>query len=107
MRIGHVLFDGHQTLVVRLAPAAIVVRANEDHADVELAFFDVGDLEATLGGRRGGLGRGRVFSGRLGGRRLGGRRGRGGGTAGRGDQCEKHQPTGQVHHFLFLHLNSS
>ena len=35
-----------------LAPAAVVVRADEDHRDVELAGLDVGDLEvgrAALG----------------------------------------------------------
>jgi hypothetical protein len=53
MRVGHVLAHVLQTLVVGLAPAAVVVWADKDHRDVELARFDIGDLQirATPGRR--------------------------------------------------------
>ena len=37
VRVGHVLAEVLEALVVGLAPAAVVVRADEDHRDVELA----------------------------------------------------------------------
>ena len=45
MDVRDVLLDVLQAFVVRLAPAAVVMRANEDHRDVELALLDVRDLE--------------------------------------------------------------
>ena len=52
VRAGQVLAEVLETLVVGLAPAAVVVGSDEDHGDVELALLDVGDLE--LGAFRGG-----------------------------------------------------
>ena len=43
-----------------LRPAAIVMRADQHHGDVELAFFDLRDLEAARSRR--GFGRGRGAS---------------------------------------------
>ena len=38
---------------MRLAPAAVVMRADEHVGDIELAFFDIGDLQASLRSRGG------------------------------------------------------
>ena len=61
VRVGHVLAQVDQPLVVGLAPATVVVRSDEDHRDVELAVDDLGDL----GARRGA---GLAFRGRAAGR---------------------------------------
>ena len=45
VRAGEVLAQVLEALVVGLAPAAVVVRADQDHRDVELAGDDVRDLE--------------------------------------------------------------
>ncbi len=50
VRVGHVLAEVDQALVVGLAPAAVVVRSDEDHGDVELAFDDLRDLGQAGGG---------------------------------------------------------
>ena len=69
---GHVLLDVLQAFVVRLRPAAIVMRADQHGGDVELACFNFRNLERAC--RR---------SGRRGGRRSGGR----GGGCGCGGAC--------------------
>ena len=46
VRVGDVLAEVLEALVVGLAPAAVVVRPDQDHRDVELAGDDVRDLEA-------------------------------------------------------------
>ena len=51
VRVVDVLADVLESLVVGLAPAAVVMRPDEDHRDVELSGLDVRDLEvrAALG----------------------------------------------------------
>src|SRR5215212_4734736 len=99
MNARHVLLDVLQALVVRLRPAAVVVRSKQDHRDIELTVLDGGNLKATLGrssggrsrgGRRGLSGGGRCFGGGRGGRFSGGGRCFGGGRGGRlsgGGRC--------------------
>ncbi len=68
--LGDIGGDEFKPLVVRLRPAQVVVRADQHHGDVELALFDLGDLERALGracGGRGGFG-GRGGLGSCGGR---------------------------------------
>src|SRR6476469_5152474 len=50
VRAGEVLAQVLEALVVGLAPAAVVVWPDEDHRHVELAGFDLGDLEVGTGG---------------------------------------------------------
>ncbi len=47
MRIRHVLFEVKQPFVVGLRITAIVMRADEDRRHIELALFDLRDLEPT------------------------------------------------------------
>ena len=54
--VGDVLADVLEALVVGLAPAAVVVRPDQDHGDVELALDDVGDLGGAGGAGRAGSG---------------------------------------------------
>ncbi len=56
VRVRHVLLEVGQAVVVRLAPAAVVMRADQDRGDVELALLDIRDLQAGLRSR--GRGRG-------------------------------------------------
>ena len=58
VRVGHVLADVAQALVVGLAPAAVVVGPDEHHRDVELALLDVRQLpvRAARGNRAGAIG---------------------------------------------------
>ena len=49
VRVGHVLAEVLEALVVGLAPAAVVVRSDEHHRDVELARVDLRDLEVRAG----------------------------------------------------------
>ncbi len=47
MGVGDVLFHIQQTIIVGFAPATIIVRANQDHGDIELILFDGRDLKAS------------------------------------------------------------
>jgi hypothetical protein len=71
-----------QAIVVRLAPAAVIMRADEDIGHIELAFFDVRDLESRLGRSGSRLSGGGLSSGWSLGRRLS----RSGGCAATGRQ---------------------
>ena len=51
VRVLDVLAEVAQALVVGLAPAGVVMWSDEDHRDVELALFNIGDLELALGTR--------------------------------------------------------
>ena len=103
--VGHVLAEVLEALVVGLAPAAVVVRADEDHRDVELAGLDVRDLQVGAAALRPGTGTGRSTStaatraGRCG----PGRRGRGTRTQ---DQGARHQ-SGERPQTMLRHQSSS
>ena len=50
---GTLLAHVHEAIVLGLAPAAVVMRSDEDHADVELARHDVRNLEIARAARGG------------------------------------------------------
>ena len=56
VRVRDVLADVLEALVVGLAPAAVVVRPDQDHRDVELALDDIGDLGGAGAAARAGSG---------------------------------------------------
>ena len=55
MGVRHVLAEVLETLVVGLAPAAVVVGSDEDHRDVELALHRLGDGDRVAGSARGAV----------------------------------------------------
>ena len=56
--LAHHLAVEQQAFIVCLRPAAVVMRANQDHGHIELARLDIGDLKTAHGFRLGAAGRG-------------------------------------------------